>query len=136
MHPQASYASASAPDVRGAHVIVVGNEKGGAGKSTVAMHLIVALLKMGRRVGAIDLDLRQRTLSRYIENRGEWSMQRGQALPMPHLAEVQASRARDRDQAESEESALFDGAILSRRASAPGLFSVGLMDQTCPPSTT
>lgn len=29
----------------------------------------------------------------------------------------------------------FDGAILSRRASAPGLFSVGLMDQTCPPST-
>jgi cephalosporin-C deacetylase len=29
----------------------------------------------------------------------------------------------------------FDGAILSRRAQAPALFSVGLMDQICPPST-
>ena len=38
-----------------AHVIVVGNEKGGAGKSTVAMHLVVALMRMGRVVGAIDL---------------------------------------------------------------------------------
>ena len=50
-------ASLAMPDARaephGAHLIVVGNEKGGAGKSTVAMHLIVALLKMGRRVGAI-----------------------------------------------------------------------------------
>jgi chromosome partitioning protein len=30
-----------------ARVIVVGNEKGGTGKSTVAMHLVVSLLKMG-----------------------------------------------------------------------------------------
>jgi len=29
----------------------------------------------------------------------------------------------------------FDGAILSRRATAPALFSVALMDQICPPST-
>ena len=29
----------------------------------------------------------------------------------------------------------FDGAVLARRATAPALFSVGLMDQTCPPST-
>jgi chromosome partitioning protein len=50
-------------------VIVLGNEKGGTGKSTVAMHLVVALLRQGRAVGSIDLDARQATLSRYVENR-------------------------------------------------------------------
>jgi hypothetical protein len=46
------------------HVIVIGNEKGGAGKSTVAIHLAVALMRMGKSVGVIDLDLRQATLTR------------------------------------------------------------------------
>ena len=40
---------------RRAHVIVLGNEKGGSGKSTAAMHLIVGLLRDGYRVGALDL---------------------------------------------------------------------------------
>jgi chromosome partitioning protein len=31
------------------HLIVVGNEKGGSGKTTIAMHVAVALLKEGRR---------------------------------------------------------------------------------------
>ena len=52
-----------------AHVIVVGNEKGGTGKSTVSMHLIVSLLNRGLSVGSIDLDARQATLTRYIQNR-------------------------------------------------------------------
>ena len=52
-----------------AHIIVVGNEKGGAGKSTVAMHVATALSRMGHKIGVIDLDLRQKTLSRYLENR-------------------------------------------------------------------
>ncbi|SCA55218.1 Chromosome partitioning ATPase [Candidatus Terasakiella magnetica] len=52
-----------------AHVIVLGNEKGGTGKSTAAMHIIVALLDQGLKVGSMDLDLRQGTLSRYLENR-------------------------------------------------------------------
>ncbi len=52
-----------------AKVIVLGNEKGGTGKSTVAMHLLVALLRQGRAVGSIDLDARQATLTRYVENR-------------------------------------------------------------------
>ena len=53
----------------GAKVIVLGNEKGGTGKSTIAMHIVVALLRQGKSVGSIDLDARQGTLSRYVENR-------------------------------------------------------------------
>jgi chromosome partitioning protein len=52
-----------------AHVIVLGNEKGGSGKSTTAMHLVVALLREGARVATFDLDGRQGTFSRYVENR-------------------------------------------------------------------
>lgn len=51
------------------HVIVVGNEKGGAGKTTVCMHIKAALQAAGKSVGTIDLDLRQRSLTRYMENR-------------------------------------------------------------------
>jgi chromosome partitioning protein len=42
-----------------AHVVVLGNEKGGSGKSSVALHVAVALLKAGRRAATIDLDSRQ-----------------------------------------------------------------------------
>ena len=44
-----------------AHVIVLGNEKGGSGKSTTAMHVAVALLQAGQRVATVDLDSRQRS---------------------------------------------------------------------------
>lgn len=66
-----------------AHIIVVGNEKGGSGKSTTAMHLATALIRMGHRVGAIDLDLRQRSLGRYLENRRAEIAASGIDLPMP-----------------------------------------------------
>ncbi len=52
-----------------AHIIVFGNEKGGSGKSTTAMHVATALARLGHVVGALDLDLRQRSLGRYVENR-------------------------------------------------------------------
>nr|WP_280922889.1 division plane positioning ATPase MipZ [Rubellimicrobium aerolatum] len=74
------------PDARGeavAHIIVVGNEKGGAGKSTVAMHVASALARMGHRVGCIDLDVRQRSLGRYIENRTRFLAKEGLDLPTP-----------------------------------------------------
>ena len=95
----------------GAHVIVIGNEKGGAGKSTVAMHLAVALMRMGRRVGLIDLDIRQRSLTRYVENRRA-TVQAGQTdLPMPQIAEVRGSKLTNRDAAEAEEAGLFRHAL-------------------------
>ena len=66
-----------------AHIIVVGNEKGGAGKSTVAMHVASALARMGHRVGTLDLDVRQRSLGRYIENRVRFLTKEGMELPTP-----------------------------------------------------
>jgi chromosome partitioning protein len=71
-----------------AHLIVTGNEKGGSGKSTTAMHLATALARAGHRVGAVDLDLRQRTLGRYIENRRAWLAREGRVLPSPVLSDL------------------------------------------------
>ncbi len=68
-----------------AHVVVFGNEKGGSGKSTSCMHVATALTRSGRRVAAIDLDLRQRTFARYLENRAEFAAREGLALPAPVL---------------------------------------------------
>ena len=66
-----------------AHIIVVGNEKGGSGKSTTCMHVATALARMGHRVAALDLDLRQRTFGRYLENRRSYLQQAGLSLPTP-----------------------------------------------------
>jgi chromosome partitioning protein len=66
-----------------AHRIVLANEKGGTGKSTTAVHVAVALSYLGARVAAIDLDPRQRTMHRYIENRLSTLEKRGLTLPTP-----------------------------------------------------
>lgn len=96
---------------RAPHIIVTGNEKGGAGKSTVAMHVMIALARMGKRVGAIDLDVRQRSLTRYLENRRAFAAGRNLDMPSPTLAVVQASAAREIDVAEAEEQQRFDTAL-------------------------
>ncbi len=106
-----AYSFDAAPAPRQAHVIVVGNQKGGAGKSTVAMHLAVALMRMGKRTGVLDLDVRQRTLTRYVENRGRYIASRGAQLPAPQILELQESRARVMDAAEAEEEAGFRAAL-------------------------
>lgn len=66
-----------------ARVIVVGNEKGGAGKSTIATHLAVALMHEGAHVAVLDLDVRQRTTSDFFVNRARWSAAKGAGLPVP-----------------------------------------------------
>jgi chromosome partitioning protein len=65
------------------HVVVIGNQKGGSGKSTFAMHIIVALLKAGKRVASFDLDLNQQTLTRYLANRREWDRDHERKLELP-----------------------------------------------------
>lgn len=76
-------------------VIVVGNEKGGTGKSTVSMHLIVSFLRMGLAVGSIDVDARQGSLSRYIENRQRYAVAHPDTnIPLPvHKAVFRSDRA-------------------------------------------
>jgi len=66
-----------------AHVIVVGNEKGGSGKSTIAMHIAIALIKSGNRVATIDLDARQKSFTHYIENRRAWAKHVARDLGIP-----------------------------------------------------
>ena len=73
----------SAERPRSAYVIVLGNEKGGSGKSTVAMHIAVALMKAGQRVATIDLDSRQQSFTHYIENRRAWGKHAQLKLDLP-----------------------------------------------------
>ncbi|PZO51747.1 MAG: ATPase [Alphaproteobacteria bacterium] len=96
---------------RQAHVIVVGNQKGGAGKSTVAMHIIVALMRMGRRTGVIDLDVRQRSLTRYIENRSRFISGQSAKLASPQILELHESRDRSLDAAEAADESGFHAAL-------------------------
>jgi chromosome partitioning protein len=93
-------------------VIVVGNEKGGTGKSTTTMHVIVGMLREGYAVGAIDLDARQGTLARYFDNRRVYSAKMGMQLPHPLFRAVVRSEERDRLAAESEERSRFEKTLL------------------------
>jgi chromosome partitioning protein len=78
-----------------AHRIVFANEKGGTGKSTTAVHVAVALAYLGARVAAIDLDPRQRTLHRYVENRLATLEKRGLTLPTPYCEVFRGAEAEE-----------------------------------------
>lgn len=93
------------------HVIVLGNEKGGSGKSTTAMHVIVALMKSGKKVGAVDLDIRQGSLTRYIENRKKFSEIKGKELDLPVMAEVKPSSVDSRTESQAQETANLQEAL-------------------------
>jgi chromosome partitioning protein len=67
------------------HVIVFANEQGGTGKSTTAVHTAIALAMKGARVSCLDLDHRQRTMGRYLDNRLETMNRVGRPLPMPRF---------------------------------------------------
>lgn len=71
------------PPASAPKVIVIGNEKGGAGKSTVAIHLTTALLHMGAKVAVLDLDLRQQSVAHFFHNRRIWAKAAGVEVPMP-----------------------------------------------------
>jgi len=102
------------PDLRSAHVIVVGNEKGGTGKSTLSIHITVALLAAGYRVATIDLDTRQLTLTRFLENRRSWSLSAHWPVPLPHhhaLERGVSDNARDNETMEFSAFADAVGAV-------------------------
>ena len=93
------------------YIIVLGNEKGGTGKSTVSMHIIVNLLREGHAVGSIDVDARQGTLTRYVENRRARREATDENLPVPDHVPVFRSKLESVSAAEAEETAHFNEAL-------------------------
>jgi chromosome partitioning protein len=93
------------------HVIVVGNEKGGSGKTTIAMHIAVALMKSGQRLATIDLDSRQRTLTHYIENRRAWARRCHADLELPTHLTIARAEGSAVSENEAAEFADFDRAV-------------------------
>jgi chromosome partitioning protein len=94
-----------------AHVVVLGNEKGGSGKSTTALHIAVALLKAGQRVATIDLDSRQKSFTHYIENRRDWAQRARIKLELPTHYCVERAQGLSVEANEAEEFAAFSRAI-------------------------
>jgi len=94
-----------------AHVVVLGNEKGGSGKSTTALHIAVALLKAGQRVATIDLDSRQKSFTHYIENRRDWAARARIKLDLPTHYCVERGESSSVEANEATEFANFSKAI-------------------------
>ena len=113
-----------------AHIIVFGNEKGGSGKSTNAMHVTTALVRMGHNVGALDLDLRQRTFTRHSENRARFSRKENLNLAMPTVVELPEI---DRDALAPGEN-IYDRRLSEAVAQMEGRYEYVVID--CPGSHT
>jgi chromosome partitioning protein len=90
-----------------AHIIVFGNEKGGSGKTTAAMHVAVSLARLGKSVATIDLDSRQRSLTRQLENRAAYAQRSGANIPIPQAHVVARSNLKSLDAAAEEEQRKF-----------------------------
>lgn len=99
------------PDDHGAHIVVVGNQKGGSGKSTTTMHVIAGLLASGARIASIDLDAAQGTLSRYMENRKAFMARKGITLPMPTHRAIDSSTVASVDVARAHDQRAVEKAI-------------------------
>jgi chromosome partitioning protein len=104
-------ASAQPAARKKAHVIAFANEKGGTGKTTTAVHVAISLLHAGKSVAAIDLDGRQKTFGRYIENRIAFAERSGKTLRTPSIRVIARSSANQVDAAVAEESARLDEAL-------------------------
>lgn len=89
------------------YIIVLGNEKGGTGKSTVSMHILTSLLYQGFKIGSVDVDARQGTLSRYIENRQN-RINKGLNLPISDHVPIFKSTKDTVEMAEQEEREKFE----------------------------
>lgn len=92
------------------YVIVFGNEKGGTGKSTIAMHIAVYLLNLGCKVGTIDIDARQGTFTHYFENRKQ-TASGDPTIKVPHHVSILMSDAQDKLETEKIERQSFENAM-------------------------
>lgn len=96
---------------RSAHIIVLANEKGGSGKTTTAMHVIIALLKAGQKVATIDVDSRQRSLTHYLVNRRMWAKKVGVALELPNHHAIDRAVGRSIEENDAADFADFAAAV-------------------------
>lgn len=94
-----------------AHVIVCGNEKGGSGKSTTAMHIAVGLMRLGYRVGTIDLDCHQASFTHYTQNRLRYMKDNNEVLPCSEHILLEKIENRDTLQTQAAEQYQIDDAI-------------------------
>jgi chromosome partitioning protein len=94
-----------------AHVVVLGNEKGGSGKSTTALHIAVALMKAGQRVATIDLDSRQKSFTHYLDNRRAWAERARVNLEMPTHFCIARAEGASLDANEAQEFEAFSRAV-------------------------
>jgi chromosome partitioning protein len=101
-----------------AHIIVVGNEKGGSGKSTTSMHVGTALARLGFRVGCLDLDLRQKSFARYIENRQAFLKRAGLDLASPVYTDLPELEAGSLAQGENAFDARLSAAVAALEATS------------------
>lgn len=100
-------------DNKNARIIVFGNEKGGCGKSTVAMHVAIGLLRLGFKVGSLDLDGRQGSFTKYFKNRSTYCETHNVTppLPMPTHIKIETSRKVDATDADREDGINFMHAL-------------------------
>ena len=96
-----------------ARIVVFGNEKGGSGKSTTAIHVLIALCYEKKRVGVLDLDLRQQSLFRFLENRDKYCSDSKKKLPFPERFNVQTSEKDSKLESNYEEERNFADALTS-----------------------
>ena len=111
-----------------AHIIVVANEKGGTGKSTLSMHLATKLMYENFKVAVIDLDGHQGSLSKYIENRRKFCTKNKISLPTPihYIFEPVAKEANKKEIEDliTELSQRFDAIIIDTPGSRNYLFEL------------
>lgn len=100
-------------NARGAKVVVVGNEKGGSGKTTVAVHLAIGLSVRGLSVGSVDLDAHQQSLSRYVNNRRMWCEDNAVDLAMPEFRLIEPSSQDSRSAAQRHDRQLLSDVLIS-----------------------
>lgn len=99
------------------YIFVIGNEKGGAGKTTCSMHLIVSLLESGFKVSTIDVDCRQHSLTSYIKNREEYNKANPSSrVIMPDHYLMQESKKNVISEKQQEEKELFENVLLKAKS--------------------
>lgn len=111
-----------------AHIIVVANEKGGTGKSTLSMHMATKLLYENFKVAVIDLDGHQGSLTKYIENRRNFCTKNKIQLPSPvHYVFEPVAKEANKEEIENliaELSTRFDAIIIDTPGSRNYLFEL------------